>query len=282
MMIIDAQAHIVTKHSAERPWPHEDRTLHGWEEYRVEQLLAEMDAAGVAHCVLVPTSAEGDRNDTSLAAAAAHPDRFAVVGRIDLGDPSSRDGLADWMRLPNTAGLRVTFRRGSSAGWLDDGTADWFWPEAERLGIPLYVHVPGQLSKVPAIAQAHPDLRMTIDHMGLTATVREDEIDGIVEELLPLARFPNVAVKASSLPSVVSDPYPYRSMFPRIRRTLEEFGRERVFWGSDITRLPCTMLDHVRMFTEELDFLSAVDAEWVMGKGLYEWLGLHEQFRGPT
>ncbi len=27
------------------------------------------------------------------------------------------------------------------------------------------------------------------------------------------------------------------------------------------------------MFTEELPFLSAADKEWVMGRGLCEWLG---------
>lgn len=278
MMIIDSQAHIVTRHSDERPWPHEDRTLHGWEEYPVESLLAEMDAAGVQHCVLVPTSAEGDRNDTSLAAAEKHPDRFVVVGRIDLQNPTAAEEMKEWMGHPHTAGLRVTFRRGASAGWLDDGTADWFWPEAERLGIPLYIHVPGLLSRVPEIAERHPDLRLTIDHMGLTATVREDAIDGIVEELLPLSRHPNVAVKASSLPSVVSDPYPYRSMHQRVRDVVAAFGRERVFWGSDITRLPCSMHDHVRMFTEELDFLDSTDLEWIMGRGLYEWMGLGGKF----
>jgi predicted TIM-barrel fold metal-dependent hydrolase len=237
-----------------------------------------MDAAGVQHCILVPTSAEGDRNDTSFAAAAAHPDRFAVVGRIDLQDPSQRDGLAGWMELPHAAGLRVTFRRGASANWLDDGTADWFWGEAERLGIPLYVHVPGLLSRVPRIAAAHPDLWMTIDHMGLTATVKEHDIDPIIDELVPLARYPNISVKASSLPSVVSDGYPYRSMFPRIERIVTAYGRERVFWGSDITRLPCSMRDHVRMFTEELDFLSEEDLVWIMGRGLHEWFDLGRFF----
>jgi hypothetical protein len=29
----------------------------------------------------------------------------------------------------------------------------------------------------------------------------------------------------------------------------------------------------VTLFTEELDFLSETDKEWIMGRGLAEWLG---------
>lgn len=273
MRITDAQAHIVTRHSIERPWPHEDRTLHGWEQFSKDRLLSEMDAAGVDQAVVVPTSAEGDRNDTCLVAAQAHPDRLGVVGRIDLKSRASRALVPNWLETPGMMGLRVTFRRGESARWLDDGTADWFWPQAEVAGIPLYVHVPYLLSRVRPIAERHPGLRMTIDHLGMTATVREDEIDGIIDELVTLADLPNVSVKASSLPSVVSDPYPFTSMHGRLEKTLEAYGPKRVFWGSDITRLPCSYHQAVTMFTEELDFLDGEELAWVMGRGLRTWLG---------
>ena len=45
---------------------------------------------------------------------------------------------------------------------------------------------------------------------------------------------------------------------------------QRAFWGSDITRVPqtCSYRQVVTHFTEELDFLSAGDLEWIMGRGL--------------
>jgi hypothetical protein len=46
-----------------------------------------------------------------------------------------------------------------------------------------------------------------------------------------------------------------------------------VFWGSDLTRLRGTYDEVRRLFTEELDFLSAEDLEWIMGRGVREWLG---------
>ncbi len=54
---------------------------------------------------------------------------------------------------------------------------------------------------------------------------------------------------------------------------VDAFGPERVFWGSDITRLPCTYIESVTMFTEELPFLTHNDLDLVMGRGLCAWLG---------
>ena len=44
-------------------------------------------------------------------------------------------------------------------------------------------------------------------------------------------------------------------------------------WGADTPDRPCTYRQAVTMFIEERSFLSASDKEWVMGKGLCEWLG---------
>ena len=49
--------------------------------YTKDFLLAEMSKAGVDRIIIVPPSWEGDRNDLALAAAQAHPERFAVMGR---------------------------------------------------------------------------------------------------------------------------------------------------------------------------------------------------------
>ena len=45
------------------------------------------------------------------------------------------------------------------------------------------------------------------------------------------------------------------------------------FWGTDLSRLPCTYREAVTMFTEEIPWLSREDKEWIMGRGVCEWLG---------
>jgi predicted TIM-barrel fold metal-dependent hydrolase len=96
-------------------------------------------------------------------------------------------------------------------------------------------------------------------------------------DLLALARRSNVAVKASALPAYSSEPYPYRGLHGHLRRVFDAFGPRRTFWGTDLTRLPCSYRQAITMFTEELPWLSAHDQEWVMGRAVLEWLGWPEK-----
>jgi predicted TIM-barrel fold metal-dependent hydrolase len=91
-------------------------------------------------------------------------------------------------------------------------------------------------------------------------------------QLLALAKRPNVAVKATALPCFSSESYPCKGLHGVIRQVLDAFGPKRMFWGTDISRLPCSYRQGVTMFTEALPFLSAADQEWVMGKAICAWL----------
>ena len=274
MLITDAQAHLWKADSPDRPWPEGGASYaHGHGDYTKEQLIDEMERAGVGRAVLVPPSFEGDRNDVCLEAAQAHPDRFAVMGRIALDDPASRELVPSWREQPGMLGFRLTFSRLNHRSWLSDGTADWLFAAAEEAGLPIMIFAPGSTEAVRAIAQRHPDLKLTIDHLGINTELRDEQIKGPIDEVITLASLPNVAVKASSLPAVVTEPYPYPSLHEQIRKVVDAFGPRRVFWGCDITRLPCTYRQGVTLFTEELDFLDDEQLEWIMGRGIETWLG---------
>ena len=94
-----------------------------------------------------------------------------------------------------------------------------------------------------------------------------------LDELLALAKFPNVAIKASGAPSYSSDPYPYRNIHKYIQRIFDAFGPSRLFWGTDITRMPCTLHQCVTMYTEEMPWLKGRDLELVMGRALCDFIG---------
>lgn len=272
MEIIDAQVHIWPPESADRPWIETAHLFNHGAEFSTETLLAEMDAAGVDAAVLVPPSFEGDRNDYCLEAARAHPDRFAVMGRITVPDPASRGIFARWRDESGMLGVRLTFSLFESRDWLVDGTAEWIWGEAQAAGVPLYVWTPGLLKHIADVAGRYPDLRLAIDHLAMGVKLRDTEIDPVLDEVVELARFPNVAVKATCLPSYTTEDYPFTFLHRRIERVVDAFGPERVFWGSDVSRLHSTYEECRRLFTDELDFLSATDLDWIMGRGLRQWL----------
>ncbi|MGB7037389.1 MAG: hypothetical protein WBD71_17915 [Xanthobacteraceae bacterium] len=60
-----------------------------------------------------------------------------------------------------------------------------------------------------------------------------------------------------------------------IRRLFDAFGPRRCYRGTDLTNshAKASYQQRVAHFTETLDFLSAKDKEWVMGRAILERLG---------
>ena len=96
-------------------------------------------------------------------------------------------------------------------------------------------------------------------------TLRDEECFADLDEMLALAQRPNVAIKASSLPCYTNDPYPFAKLTPYLKRTFEAFGADRMMWGSDVTRLPCSYRECLDHFAKELPFLSDDDRTRVLG-----------------
>ena len=273
MTIIDAQVHVWPPETAERPYIKEDASKpHRPVAFEYPDLLGEMTAAGVDRAILVPPSWEGYRNDYALEAAQKYPNRFAVMGKVPLNDCASEAKMASWLNQPGMMGFRISFRHAGTHSWLDGGTADWFWAAAEKYDIPVMVFAPFAVEKIGEIAERHPGLRVIVDHMGLNVQWRGKDLAPGIDVLLKFARLENVAVKASCLPCYVDEPYPFPTLHPQIRRVVEAFGPERVFWGTDLSQLPCPYRQAVTLFTEELDFLSTSDKEWIMGRAIARWL----------
>jgi predicted TIM-barrel fold metal-dependent hydrolase len=279
MVITDSGVHVWRAAGPDRPWQ-PGREPHLPKPIGYDDLRAMMAEAGVDRAILVPPSWEGERIDYSLEAAAKYPDHFAVMGRIPIEQPQAREMLETWKSYPGMLGVRLTFHHAWDRPWMSDGTADWFWPAAERLGIPVMLNAPTLQGEIAEVAVRHPGLRLILDHMGRVKGMRDDTLAEAVEQTLPLAKHPNVYVKLTQIPECSSPPYPYKSTQPYVRRLIEAFGPRRAFWGTDLSamlsRTTCSYRQAVTMFTEEMKFLSSDDLEWIMGRGLAECLSWPE------
>ena len=273
-MIVDAQVHLWKAPSPDWPWvPGRKPQLP--EPFTIEKLLPLMDEAGVDRAVIVPPSWPGDRNDYGLEAAKRHPDRFAVMGRIPLQDPNAAKLLPAWKQQPGMVGVRTTFMR-DQAALLTSGTADWLWPAAEKAGLPIMFLAPGNIPRFAPIAERHPGLPLIIDHMSLMQeTAQAGKIGEAINDVVALAKFPNVSVKLSSAPTYSFDPYPWPDMTEHIKRCFDAYGPQRCYWGTDLTNAfaKSTYRQRVTHFTEELPFLSEEDKDWVMGRAILQRLG---------
>lgn len=269
MRIVDAQVHIWAEgkasahHTTWRPEP-----------FTAEDLIHEMDAAGVACAVLAPPTWDPTGNEPSLDAAQRWPERFTVTGNIDWRAPADPALIRDWRTQKGMSGLRMSFNSPEKQAYLADGSLDWIWAEAEKVDLPIMLLIPRGLAAVDRIAGRYPGLRLCVDHLGIPRGAKDAEAFLHLDELLALAAHPGVSVKAGGLPGYSTvDAHPHPSLHEPLRRVYDTFGPERIFWATDITRMQCTYREIVTMFTEALPWLSARDKQLIMGDAVCRWLG---------
>lgn len=263
MLIVDAQIHLWKNNKPTNFANHRQIT-----DYTAADALREMDEGGVNAALIHPPSWDPDSNALAVEAAQAHPNRFAILGNFPLDQPESRAKVMEMKSRPGVRGLRFALLRPHQQTWLTDGSLDWLWAAAERAQLPIALLGPGLFEVIGTIAERHRGLKLIIDHFG-----RPDAAWSNLPDLVAAAKHPNVALKATGAPSYSSEPYPHRDIHGHIRKLYDAFGPERMFWGTDITRMPCPWKQCVSMFTEEMPWLSGRDKELIMGRAVCDWLG---------
>jgi len=264
VLIIDSQIHLWKR--GEPPARHRQAP------YLAEDAIADMDAAGVDAAI----NAAGVLLDVgcsyAIESAARFPDRFATIAWLDLNLPEAPDLVRRWRSQPGMLGFRFHCVAEDERSWPTDGTMDWFLPLAAELGLPVALGGPVVLPHLERWAAQYPTLKIVLEHYGI---VDVTSTGGLIQhpDVLPWSRFPNVSVKLSAGPYYApDDEYPFRSLHDRIHRLYDAYGPERLFWGTDITRLRnCTWRQAVTMFTEELPWLSQNDKTLIMGEALCRW-----------
>jgi predicted TIM-barrel fold metal-dependent hydrolase len=228
-----------------------------------------MDDAGIDRAVIFPPFFIGHRNRYTIEQAAQHPDRFRVMPRLDLRHEAAAGHLDALREHAVVAGLRLVFTPAADTS-LDD--AEWLWPLAEREAIPIMLLAPREHEHIRRIATRHPGLRLALDHMNLSGEHRDDALGDEIDALVGLADLANVSVKASALPCYSNEAFPYKSLHRHVERVVAEFGPERVFWGSDLSRLRGSYVELIRLFRDEFSFLDDSSRVSIMGRGLLRWL----------
>jgi predicted TIM-barrel fold metal-dependent hydrolase len=171
--------------------------------------------------------------------------------------------------------VRVIFNNAQTIPWLTDGTADRFWPAAEKAGLPVMCFAPGRTAALGPVAERYPQLTLILDHMGVTgAMLKDNKVAEAIGETAALAKYPNVSVKLSASPGISRERYPFRDVADHIKRLFDVYGPQRSYWGTDLTNsyAKASYRQRISQFTEELSFLSESDKDWVMGRAIVQRL----------
>jgi predicted TIM-barrel fold metal-dependent hydrolase len=241
-----------------------------------EEAIALMDEGSVDAAVIHPPGWDPDSTEMAFEAVKDYPGRFAIMGSLPLDKAESRDRIASWRSQPGMLGLRYTFLHNPARQLLHDGAYEWLFAAAEKAAVPLALLATDSLNYLGGVAERHPALPLTIDHLGgrggLT-TLKDHAAMTHIRDLVALATHRNIAVKATGAPGYSAEAYPYPIMQDYLRRIYDAFGPHRMFWGTDISKMPCSWRQCVTMFTEDAPWLAEADKPLVMGEALRAWWG---------
>jgi len=278
--IIDTHMHVWA--SDRRRYPFRHPYINDFKspphEATLEMLIEDMNQHGCTHCVLVQVIYHGWDNTYIADCVKQYPQRLRAHGLIDPTDAKVADRLEYWVSECALHGMRfspIYYQNGAHGGdgWINAPETHRLWRKAEQLGAVFNFFIAArQLPKLAQMVQAHPGVRVVIDHLAqIDLGAENPEPD--FQLLLAMARYPNVWVKVSELNSVSkSGKYPFRDSFPYVRRVYEGFGPDRLLFGTGYAGAARaayerpTLAEEIDLIRAEVPFFSKEDREKILGR----------------
>jgi len=262
-MIIDTHTHVVSSDKVKHPL---DPGARGWStevSNDVEDLIAEMDDAGVECATLVqPNATYALDNIYQCDSAKQYAPRTVSVGILDPAAPDAADKLSYWVNEHGMLGVRL-----QSQSEPDDPSCDAIWQRAEELGVPVSIGGGGQPDKVNRMrnmASRHPNVLFAPDHFaGWSGAEDKAAMTAALEDL---AKLSNAYLRISS-----TSLGPYSGLTEAdkelFRRVIEAFTPQRVMWGSNFpSSREGGYIGQVQLGQAALSWLSGDDRNWIMGE----------------
>jgi len=254
----------------------------------IEAGIAAMDALGIQSTVVDEYDGPDDEGwhkpylllangvkrpiaPVARAAAERYPTRLCYVLRLEHLDPELEAVVADVKSSPGGRGLRICVNTPEKIDAFVRGEFDAIFAIAASYDLPLFVLLPACSHLLQPYAERFPATKMVVDHCGVLRTP-----ENIEQQILPLGRFPNVALKWSHARySFPSPSYPFREIGPYLRRAADAFGAERILWGSDSTanRTGCSWAETLFQVWDCTE-ISSDEKTWILGRSarrLLDW-----------
>lgn len=235
--VIDIHPHILAADQQSYPLAPLGGKVSGWASTRpvtAEDLLSQMDSAGIAKAALVQAStAYGYDNSYVIDSARRFADRFVAVCCVDPLAPEAEATVKEWAQAPEIAGIRL-FTTGSTmtdqGDWLNDEATRPFWTAAEATGLPVCVQMRlGGLPQLLAVLQEYPAATIVLDHMAYPGIAPGRE-QAAFDELAVLARHPRLFLKMTVRNT---EPLADCDAGSFLMPLIDAFGSRRIAWGSN-------------------------------------------------
>jgi predicted TIM-barrel fold metal-dependent hydrolase len=263
-MIIDVHCHVVSPDRAAWPLAPIGGKQSDWSSERPttpEQLIAAMDAAGVAKAAVVQASTAYGHDSSYLAASLKYaPGRFTGVFSIDPLDPGATGQMDHWVSLGMT-GMRV-FTTGSTMPgqqtWLDDERAWPVWEKAGRLNLPIAMQMTAEgIPLLLKIVKAFPNVNFLLDHLA-RPVISDGPPYAASDSLWSLADYKNIYLKLTSR-TVEHCQAGKATPETFMAKLMATFGSDHILWGSNFPAHDDTLPNIVKETLHVLESLSDAD-----------------------
>lgn len=231
--MIDAHQHFWRLSRGDYAWPN-DSVAPIFRDFGPDELLPLLDAAGVRQTVLVQAT-DSVAETEYLLQIARRCDRVAgVVGWVDLAAPEAIATIDRLRADPKLKGIRPMLQNIAETGWINRPEVQPTLAHLARTGLRFDALIqPRHLPQILAMAQAHPDLPVVIDHLAKPAMRGVPPDETWLSGLSRLAAQANVYCKLSGMVNEIGPDWRAEDLAPFARHVLKVFGPERVIWGSD-------------------------------------------------
>ena len=226
-------------------------------EHTPEMLIAHMDWLGVDKAVLLQGPFYGECNAYVAAAAARYPERLIAAAYFDPWAEDSRPTFEQTLSDPVFRAVKLECSVATGLfgihpqARLDAPELAWLWDELEQRGRVLTLDLGGigsrsyQTAAVRAIAEAHPNLRVVVAHLGQPRPeIDTDERQrALWQAQLELGRLPNLWFDCAALPAytdpaaAAAEGFPFASVARYLAQAVDRLGPAKIMWGTDLPSL---------------------------------------------
>lgn len=259
-----------------------------------EFMLAQMNVAGVDHCVLQTGFCYGYMNDYNALAQHHYPQKFTGLFHADepLADtPQWMEAVTRAYHKLNLRGMHYetdTFSRYGFQWEFDDARFNDFWEMIESFNIPVFFQITpiphydqasyiGNLRRLDGLITRFPKIRWLLL---MAPPVQYFVKNGKWE-------FPDQVAKTYAREDVQCEicfpiawggvwDYPFPEAQALIKDLRDKYGAQKLIWGSDMPNLErfCTYKQGLDYILRYCDYLTSGEKDLILGENLVELLGI--------
>lgn len=237
-MIFDAHTHVWETWPYDPPVPDPDSRA------RAEQLLYEMDSAGVERALVICARIGNNPGnvDYALEAARRHDGRLVIFPDLECRwsaehrESGARDRLARALARWDFRGFTLYLDERETGSRLTSADGQAFFALAAERGLLVSLSiVPHQIPAVISLAGLFPQLQIVLHHFGFAGPRTAAATPNGLDLVLGAARCSNVHIKFSGMGNIAApdQKYPYGDLQGIGAQLAAAYGPHRLLWGSD-------------------------------------------------